>query len=122
MFLWVPLSTARKLICVTLHDIVHTERSITLVFEYLDRDLKQYMDEYGHAHMSLNNVKIFLFQLVCLHLNCLVNSRIPSETFIIKSMLPECFVWKVRLSSLKGIRTAETGTSTDARLNPKNGL
>ena len=22
------------------------------------------MDEYGHAHMSLNNVKIFLFQLV----------------------------------------------------------
>ena len=43
---------------VTLHDIVHTERSLTLVFEYLDRDLKQYMDEYGHAHMSLNNVKV----------------------------------------------------------------
>ena len=64
MFLWVPLSTARKLICVTLHDIVHTERYLTLVFEYLDRDLKQYMEEYVHAHMSLNNVKIFLFQLV----------------------------------------------------------
>ena len=27
---------------VTLHDIVHTEKSLTLVFEYLERDLKQY--------------------------------------------------------------------------------
>ncbi|KAF2360990.1 Protein kinase domain [Trinorchestia longiramus] len=49
---------------VTLHDIVHTEKSLTLVFEYLDRDLKQYMDENGSAPLSLNNVKIFLFQLV----------------------------------------------------------
>ncbi|XP_066961676.1 cyclin-dependent kinase 17-like isoform X4 [Macrobrachium rosenbergii] len=48
---------------VTLHDIVHTDKSLTLVFEYLDRDLKQYMDECG-AQLSLNNVKIFLFQLL----------------------------------------------------------
>ncbi|KAB7506502.1 Cyclin-dependent kinase 16 [Armadillidium nasatum] len=48
---------------VTLHDIVHTERSLTLVFEYLDRDLKQYMDEYG-SQLTLNNCKIFLFQLL----------------------------------------------------------
>ncbi|XP_068239217.1 cyclin-dependent kinase 17-like isoform X2 [Palaemon carinicauda] len=48
---------------VTLHDIVHTDKSLTLVFEYLDRDLKQYMDECG-AQLSLNNVKIFLYQLL----------------------------------------------------------
>ncbi|XP_045116678.1 cyclin-dependent kinase 17-like isoform X2 [Portunus trituberculatus] len=48
---------------VTLHDIVHTDKSLTLVFEYLDRDLKQYMDECG-AQLSMNNVKIFLFQLL----------------------------------------------------------
>ncbi|XP_071815592.1 cyclin-dependent kinase 17-like isoform X2 [Apostichopus japonicus] len=48
---------------VTLHDIVHTEKSLTLVFEYLDRDLKQYMDDCGSI-MSMSNVKIFLFQLL----------------------------------------------------------
>ncbi|KAJ9584821.1 hypothetical protein L9F63_020842, partial [Diploptera punctata] len=42
---------------VTLHDIVHTEKSLTLVFEYLERDLKQYMDDCGIEHL-------FLFQLL----------------------------------------------------------
>ncbi|GAB6019379.1 Cyclin-dependent kinase 17 [Chamberlinius hualienensis] len=48
---------------VTLHDIVHTEKSLTLVFEYLEKDLKQYMDDCGNV-LSMNNVKIFLFQLL----------------------------------------------------------
>jgi len=48
---------------VTLHDIVHTEKSLTLVFEYLERDLKQYMDDCGGI-LHVNNVKIFLFQLI----------------------------------------------------------
>ncbi|KAM9321261.1 cyclin-dependent kinase 18 [Gastrophryne carolinensis] len=48
---------------VTLHDIIHTEYSLTLVFEYLDSDLKQYLDNCGHL-MSMHNVKIFMFQLL----------------------------------------------------------
>lgn len=48
---------------VTLHDIVHTPKSLTLVFEYLEKDLKQYMDDCGGI-MSMNNVRIFLFQLL----------------------------------------------------------
>ncbi|CAL8274538.1 unnamed protein product, partial [Boreogadus saida] len=48
---------------VTLHDIIHTERSLTLVFEYLDSDLKQYLDSCGNL-MSMHNVKIFMFQLL----------------------------------------------------------
>lgn len=48
---------------VTLHDIVHTEKSLTLVFEYLERDLKQYMDECNNV-LNPNNVRIFLFQLL----------------------------------------------------------
>ncbi|KAK7604236.1 hypothetical protein V9T40_004509 [Parthenolecanium corni] len=48
---------------VTLHDIIHTEKSLTLVFEYLDKDLKQFMDESGGS-LHLNNVKLFLFQLL----------------------------------------------------------
>ncbi|CAJ0930605.1 unnamed protein product [Ranitomeya imitator] len=48
---------------VTLHDIVHTDKSLTLVFEYLDKDLKQYMDDCGNI-MSIHNVKIFLYQIL----------------------------------------------------------
>ena len=32
---------------VTLHDIIHTIKSLTLVFEYLEKDLKSYMDDCG---------------------------------------------------------------------------
>uniref|UniRef100_A0A8C7XDF6 cyclin-dependent kinase n=1 Tax=Oryzias sinensis TaxID=183150 RepID=A0A8C7XDF6_9TELE len=48
---------------VTLHDIIHTDRCLTLVFEYLDRDLKHYLDNCGSL-MSMHNVKIFMFQLL----------------------------------------------------------
>jgi cyclin-dependent kinase 17 len=48
---------------VTLHDIVHTEKSLTLVFEYLEKDLKQYMDDCG-AILAISNVKLFLFQML----------------------------------------------------------
>ncbi|XP_024915031.1 cyclin-dependent kinase 17-like [Cynoglossus semilaevis] len=48
---------------VTLHDIIHTDKCLTLVFEYLEKDLKQYMDDCGSI-MSVYNVKIFLFQLL----------------------------------------------------------
>eukprot|EP00794_Sanderia_malayensis_P006151 gene6151-6857_t len=48
---------------VTLHDTVHTAKSMMLVFEYLEKDLKSYMDE-CNGILSLLNVKLFLFQLL----------------------------------------------------------
>ena len=36
---------------------MHTERSLTLVFEYLEKDLKQYMDDCGGI-LAMNNVKV----------------------------------------------------------------
>jgi serine/threonine protein kinase len=48
---------------VTLHDIIYTEKSLTLVFEYLEKDLKQYMDDCNNI-MSVKNVKLFLYQLL----------------------------------------------------------
>ncbi|VDO11130.1 unnamed protein product [Rodentolepis nana] len=48
---------------VTLHDIIHTEKSLTLVFEYLQRDLKQYLHE-CHNLMHPENVRLFLYQLL----------------------------------------------------------
>ena len=63
-------------ISVTLHDIVHTDKSLTLVFEYLERDLKQYMDDCG-AILAMNNVKLFLYQVRCVN--------------IIRQCLNQCF-------------------------------
>lgn len=48
---------------VTLHDTVHTPNALTLVFEYLERDLKSYMDDCGGI-LSMTNVRLFLFQLL----------------------------------------------------------
>ncbi|NXB31608.1 CDK18 kinase, partial [Eulacestoma nigropectus] len=51
---------------VTLHDIIHTERSLTLSdvsFPLQDNDLKQYLENCGNL-MSVHNVKIFMFQLL----------------------------------------------------------
>ncbi|KAK2169456.1 hypothetical protein NP493_1188g00014 [Ridgeia piscesae] len=48
---------------ITLHDTIHTEKSLTLVFEYLEKDLKQYMEDCGNI-MNMANVKLFLFQIL----------------------------------------------------------
>ncbi len=52
----------RSLLC-RLYDVVHTERKLTLVFEYLDQDLKKYLDVCdGGLEPAI--CKSFLFQLV----------------------------------------------------------
>uniref|UniRef100_A0A8B9LGV0 cyclin-dependent kinase n=1 Tax=Astyanax mexicanus TaxID=7994 RepID=A0A8B9LGV0_ASTMX len=48
---------------VTLHDIIHTDKCLTLVFEYLEKDLKQYMDDCGNI-MSVHNVKVSLVRKI----------------------------------------------------------
>ncbi len=42
---------------VMLHDIIHTARSLTLIFEYVEQDLKQYLDLCG-GMMAMNNIKV----------------------------------------------------------------
>mmetsp|Transcript_7575 Transcript_7575/g.11464 ORF Transcript_7575/g.11464 Transcript_7575/m.11464 type:complete len:297 (+) Transcript_7575:87-977(+) len=49
---------------VRLYDVVHTERKLTLVFEYLDQDLKKYLDACGEKGIELFTVKSFLYQLL----------------------------------------------------------
>ena len=62
---WSNLITLFFFAAVTLHDIVHTEKSLTLVFEYLERDLKQYMDDCGGI-LAMNNVKVNSSFLFCM--------------------------------------------------------
>lgn len=45
-------------------DVIHGEKSLVLVFEYLDQDLKDYMDGLSGARMDPELVRSFLFQLV----------------------------------------------------------
>ena len=48
---------------VRLYDVVHTEKKLTLVFEYLDQDLKQYLD-HCEGGLETSILKSFLFQLL----------------------------------------------------------
>jgi len=48
---------------VRLYDVVHTERKLTLVFEYLDQDLKKYLDV-CEGGLDDTILKSFLYQLL----------------------------------------------------------
>jgi serine/threonine protein kinase len=48
---------------VGLHDVIHTENKLMLVFEYMDKDLKKYMDTYG-SPLPHDQIKSFMFQLL----------------------------------------------------------
>jgi cyclin-dependent kinase len=47
---------------VRLFDVVHTERKLTLVFEFLDQDLKKYLD-ICDSGLDLPILKSFLYQV-----------------------------------------------------------
>ena len=49
---------------VQLLDVLHTETTLTLVFEYMDQDLKNYLDICGERGIDEYTVKSFLFQLL----------------------------------------------------------
>mmetsp|Transcript_13839 Transcript_13839/g.19368 ORF Transcript_13839/g.19368 Transcript_13839/m.19368 type:complete len:297 (-) Transcript_13839:245-1135(-) len=48
---------------VRLYDVVHTERKLTLVFEFLDQDLKKYLD-ICDSGLDMPILKSFLYQLL----------------------------------------------------------
>lgn len=48
---------------VKLHDVIHTDKKLTLVFEYLDQDLKKLLDAATDG-LDLATVKSFLYQLL----------------------------------------------------------
>jgi len=49
---------------VRLYDVVHTEKKLTLVFEFLDQDLKKYLDACGDNGLEQYTIKSFLYQLL----------------------------------------------------------
>ncbi|KAK9385779.1 kinase-like domain-containing protein [Lipomyces mesembrius] len=50
---------------VPLYDVIHTENKLNLVFEYMDKDLKKYMDSRGdHGALDYSTIKSFMHQLL----------------------------------------------------------
>ncbi|KIW73430.1 serine/threonine-protein kinase pef1 [Phialophora macrospora] len=50
---------------VTLHDVIHTENKLMLVFEYMDKDLKKYMDARGdRGQLDHVTIKRFMQDLL----------------------------------------------------------
>lgn len=50
---------------VSLHDVIHTENKLMLVFEYMDKDLKKYMDSRGdRGQLDYVTIKSFMHQLL----------------------------------------------------------
>jgi cyclin-dependent kinase len=49
---------------VRLYDVVHTEKRLTLVFEFLDQDMKKFLDASGEKGLEAFTIKSFLFQLL----------------------------------------------------------
>ncbi len=49
----------------SLHDVIHTENKLMLVFEYMDKDLKKYMDTSGdRGALPPATIKSFMWQLL----------------------------------------------------------
>ncbi|KNG47252.1 Pkinase-domain-containing protein [Stemphylium lycopersici] len=50
---------------VLLHDVIHTENKLMLVFEFMDKDLKRYMDSRGdRGALDPVTIKSFMYQLL----------------------------------------------------------
>jgi serine/threonine protein kinase len=75
---------------VSLHDVIHTENKLMLVFEYMDKDLKKYMDTNGdRGALNPLTIKSFMHQLLqgiefC-HANRVLHRDLKPQNLLINS-------------------------------------
>ena len=50
-----------KFCFVSLHDVLHSEKKLTLIFEYADTDLKKYIEEILELNYMIIKVRLLIF-------------------------------------------------------------
>jgi serine/threonine protein kinase len=75
---------------VSLHDVIHTENKLMLVFEYMDQDLKKYMDTVGdRGALPPATIKSFMHQLLLgiefCHANRVLHRDLKPQNLLINS-------------------------------------
>ena len=82
---------------VRLYDVVHTERKLTLVFEFLDQDLKKYLD-ICDSGLDMPILKSFLYQLLTGVAYC-HHHRVLHRDLKVSEAVMDCFLHVKRLRS-----------------------
>ncbi|TPX33827.1 hypothetical protein SmJEL517_g03328 [Synchytrium microbalum] len=75
---------------VRLYDVIHTEKKLTLVFEYLDSDLKKFLDTYA-GDIDVPTIKLLMYQLLkgieyC-HANRVLHRDLKPQNLLINKKL-----------------------------------
>ena len=78
---------------VSLYDVIHTENKLMLVFEYMDKDLKKYMDSRGNSSGQLDprTIKSFMHQLLAgiafCHENRVLHRELKPQNLLINNKM-----------------------------------
>ncbi|BFZ60718.1 negative regulator of the PHO system [Saitoella coloradoensis] len=75
---------------VSLYDVIHTENKLMLVFEFMERDLKKYMDVVGkNGQLPSQTIKSFMYQLLLglahCHENRVLHRDLKPQNLLINS-------------------------------------
>lgn len=72
---------------VQLLDVIHTQKKLTLVFEYIDKDLKKMMDDSEGGCLDISTAKSFLYQLIkgmdFIHKHCVLHRDLKPQNLLI---------------------------------------
>lgn len=80
---------------VRLHDVIHTESRLLLVFEFMEQDLKKYMDNHGNkGALDATTIRSFMFQLLkgtafC-HENRVLHRDLKPQNLLINRRVSVC--------------------------------
>ena len=86
-------------------DIVHADQKLYLVFEFLDVDLKRYMEtgNQNRTPISLDIVKVSHLRDLCLALPCDTSTRLSRDFRDFRDFDFLAYIWKISLSHLRCI-------------------
>ena len=107
---------------VRLHDVIHTETKLVLIFEYCEQDLKKYMDTHGErGALDPATVRSFMYQLLkgtafC-HENRVLHRDLKPQNILTNADGSEIFLADFGLATRRAI-VDECGCGTQVYMSP----